>query len=70
MTWEAMSSKAPNLRYGSQAFLPKMLPKVHRLGAVCAERRSDPVIEVDGEENEIRACRCSSSSDGGSSGIP
>ncbi len=32
-----------------------MLPKIRRLRAMCEQRGLDPVIEVDGGENEITA---------------
>ena len=36
--------------FGGQTFLPKMLPKVRRLRALCDALGLDPVIEVDGGE--------------------
>lgn len=44
-----------NPGFGGQTFLPEMLPKIRRIRAMCAERDLDPVIEVDGGENEITA---------------
>ncbi|TXH33661.1 MAG: ribulose-phosphate 3-epimerase [Rhodospirillaceae bacterium] len=44
-----------NPGFDGQAFLPEMLPKIRRIRAMCAERGLDPVIEVDGGENEITA---------------
>lgn len=44
-----------NPGFGGQTFLPEMLPKIRRIRAICAERGLDPVIEVDGGENEITA---------------
>ena len=41
-----------NPGFGGQSFLPEMLPKILRIRAMCAERGLDPVIEVDGGENE------------------
>ena len=40
-----------NPGFGGQAFLPEMLPKIRRIRTICAERRLNPVIEVDGGEN-------------------
>ena len=44
-----------NPGFGGQSFLPEMLPKIRRIRAMCAERGLDPVIEVDGGENETTA---------------
>lgn len=44
-----------NPGFAGQAFLPEMLPKIGRIRAMCAERGLDPVIEVDGGENETTA---------------
>ena len=44
-----------NPGFGGQSFLPEMLPKIRRIRALCAERGLDPVIEVDGGENEVTA---------------
>jgi ribulose-phosphate 3-epimerase len=44
-----------NPGFGGQAFLPEMLPKIRRLQAMCAQRGLNPVIEVDGGENEVTA---------------
>jgi ribulose-phosphate 3-epimerase len=44
-----------NLGFGGQTFLGEMLPKLRRIGAMCALRGLDPVIEVDGGENETTA---------------
>src|SRR5258706_1884005 len=44
-----------NPGFGGQTFLPEMLPKIRRIRAMCAERGLDPVIEVDGGENEMTA---------------
>src|SRR5881392_2826019 len=44
-----------NPGFGGQAFLPEVLPKIPRLRAMCAQRGLDPVIEVDGGENETTA---------------
>lgn len=41
-----------NPGFGGQSFLPEVLPKIRRLRATCAERGLNPVIEVDGGENE------------------
>ncbi len=46
-----------NPGFGSQAFLPEMLPKIRRLRAICAERGLSPVIEVDGGENVTTAAQ-------------
>jgi ribulose-phosphate 3-epimerase len=46
-----------NPGFGGQAFLPEMLPKIRRLGAICAERGLSPVIEVDGGENVTTAAQ-------------
>ena len=44
-----------NPGFGSQTFLPEMLPKIMRLRAMCAERGLHPVIEVDGGEQAAAA---------------
>jgi ribulose-phosphate 3-epimerase len=44
-----------NPGFGGQGFLPEMLPKIRRLRAMCAERRLQPIIEVDGGENPMTA---------------
>ena len=44
-----------NPGFGGQSFLPEMLPKIRRIREMCAERGLDPVIEVDGGENEMTA---------------
>jgi ribulose-phosphate 3-epimerase len=44
-----------NPGFGGQVFLPEMLPKIRRLRRICAERGLQPVIEVDGGENEKTA---------------
>ncbi|MCI0429341.1 MAG: ribulose-phosphate 3-epimerase [Rhodospirillales bacterium] len=44
-----------NPGFGGQSFLPEMLPKIERIRAICAQRGLDPVIEVDGGENETIA---------------
>ncbi len=44
-----------NPGFGGQSFLPEMLPKIRRIRALCAERGLNPVIEVDGGENEVTA---------------
>ena len=41
--------------FGGQSFLPEMLPKIRRLRAICAQRGLNPVIEVDGGENQTTA---------------
>lgn len=46
-----------NPGFGGQAFLPEMLPKIGRVRSMCAERGLDPVIEVDGGENETTAAQ-------------
>ncbi len=46
-----------NPGFGGQAFLPKMLPKIRRLRAICARRGLHPVIEVDGGENVTTAAQ-------------
>src|SRR5581483_5324443 len=46
-----------NPGFGSQRFLPEMLPKIRRLRAMCAERGLCPVIEVDGGENVTTAAQ-------------
>src|SRR5499426_1574372 len=44
-----------NPGFGGQTFLPEMLPKVRRVREMCAQRGFDPVIEVDGGENQATA---------------
>src|SRR5215510_4861331 len=44
-----------NPGFGGQAFLPEMLPKIRRLRAICRDRGLDPVIEVDGGEDDKTA---------------
>ena len=44
-----------NPGFGGQSFLPEMLPKIRRIREMCAQRGLDPVIEVDGGENEKTA---------------
>jgi len=44
-----------NPGFGGQSFLPEMLPKVRRIRKMCTERGLNPVIEVDGGENEMTA---------------
>src|SRR6185369_10553283 len=44
-----------NPGFGGQSFLPEMLPKIRRIRALCTERGLNPVIEVDGGENEVTA---------------
>jgi ribulose-phosphate 3-epimerase len=46
-----------NPGFGGQSFLPEMLPKIRRIRAMCAQRGLDPVIEVDGGENETTAAQ-------------
>jgi ribulose-phosphate 3-epimerase len=46
-----------NPGFGGQAFLPEMLPKVRRIRSMCAERGLDPIIEVDGGENQTTAAQ-------------
>lgn len=46
-----------NPGFGGQRFLPEMLPKIRRIRTLCAEAGLDPVIEVDGGENEATAAR-------------
>jgi len=41
--------------FGGQRFLPEMLPKIRRIREMCEQRGLDPVIEVDGGENEPTA---------------
>jgi ribulose-phosphate 3-epimerase len=50
-----------NPGFGGQVFLPEMLPKIHRIRAMCAERGIDPVIEVDGGENMETAAKAAAS---------
>jgi ribulose-phosphate 3-epimerase len=44
-----------NPGFGGQSFLPEMLPKIRLIRSICAERGLNPVIEVDGGENEMTA---------------
>lgn len=44
-----------NPGFGGQSFLPEMLPKIRRIREMCAQRGLDPVIEVDGGENDATA---------------
>src|ERR1700722_4127182 len=44
-----------NPGFGGQSFLPEMLPKIRRIRAMCMQRGLDPMIEVDGGENEKTA---------------
>jgi ribulose-phosphate 3-epimerase len=44
-----------NPGFGGQSFLPEMMPKIRRIRAMCTERGLNPVIEVDGGENEKTA---------------
>ena len=44
-----------NPGFGGQAFLPEMLPKIRRIRAMCEQRGLNPVIEVDGGEDEMTA---------------
>ena len=44
-----------NPGFGGQSFLPEMLPKIRRIREMCGQRGLDPVIEVDGGENEQTA---------------
>src|SRR5215475_2849981 len=44
-----------NPGFGGQTFLPEMLPKIRRVREMCAQRGLDPVIEVDGGENQTTA---------------
>jgi ribulose-phosphate 3-epimerase len=44
-----------NPGFGGQSFLPEMLPKIRRIREMCAQHGLDPVIEVDGGENEMTA---------------
>ncbi len=37
-----------NPGFGGQSFIPQVLPKIHKLRQMCAERGLDPWIEVDG----------------------
>src|ERR1700726_3461343 len=40
-----------NPGFGGQSFLPEMLPKIQELRRLCASKRLDPWIEVDGGQN-------------------
>ena len=42
-------------RFGGQAFIPEVLPKIGRLRAMCDRRGLSPVFEVDGGENTTTA---------------
>jgi ribulose-phosphate 3-epimerase len=44
-----------NPGFGGQSFLPEMLPKIRRVREMCMQRGLDPVIEVDGGENQTTA---------------
>jgi ribulose-phosphate 3-epimerase len=44
-----------NPGFGGQTFLPEMLPKIRRVRDMCLQRGLDPVIEVDGGENQRTA---------------
>jgi len=44
-----------NPGFGGQTFLPEMLPKIQRVREMCVKRGLDPVIEVDGGENQTTA---------------
>jgi ribulose-phosphate 3-epimerase len=44
-----------NPGFGGQPFLSEMLPKIEQLRAICTRRGVDPIIEVDGGENETTA---------------
>jgi ribulose-phosphate 3-epimerase len=44
-----------NPGFGGQTFLPEMLPKIRRVREMCVQRGLDPVIEVDGGENQTTA---------------
>jgi ribulose-phosphate 3-epimerase len=44
-----------NPGFGGQTFLPEMLPKIRRVREMCLQRGLDPVIEVDGGENQRTA---------------
>jgi ribulose-phosphate 3-epimerase len=44
-----------NPGFGGQSFLPEMLPKIRHIREMCRARSLDPVIEVDGGENEKTA---------------
>jgi ribulose-phosphate 3-epimerase len=44
-----------NPGFGGQTFLPEMLPKIRRVRQMCVQRGLDPVIEVDGGENQTTA---------------
>jgi len=44
-----------NPGFGGQTFLEEMLPKIRHIRTMCALRGLDPVIEVDGGENEATA---------------
>ncbi|SMF03573.1 ribulose-5-phosphate 3-epimerase [Tistlia consotensis] len=46
-----------NPGFGGQRFLPEMLPKIRLVRALCAEAGLEPVIEVDGGEDEATAAR-------------
>src|SRR6185436_8874442 len=44
-----------NPGFAGQSFLPEMLPKIRRVREMCAQYGLDPMIEVDGGENETTA---------------
>src|SRR5262249_45446566 len=46
-----------NPGFGGQPFLSEMLPKIERVRRICALRALDPIIEVDGGENETTAAK-------------
>ena len=46
-----------NPGFGGQTFLPEMLPKIWRVRTMCSERGLNPVIEVDGGEDETTAAQ-------------
>jgi pentose-5-phosphate-3-epimerase len=40
-----------------KASCPRCCPEIRRIPTICAERRLDPVIEVDDGENETAAAK-------------
>jgi ribulose-phosphate 3-epimerase len=44
-----------NPGFSGQTFLPEMLPKIRRVREMCLQRGLDPVVEVDGGENQTTA---------------